>query len=71
MAKDVYIAAVGLTKVDLTGRIFTTVFELSTQAWFRERKILGRAVSEILEMSDNRRRRGTASYRRKRWPARR
>jgi acetyl-CoA acetyltransferase len=33
MAKDVYIAAVGLTKVDLTGRIFTTVFDLFAEAY--------------------------------------
>ncbi len=33
MAKDVYIAAVGLTKVDLTGHIFTTVFDLFAEAY--------------------------------------
>ncbi len=33
MAKDVYIAAVGLTKVDLTGRIFASVFDLFTEAY--------------------------------------
>jgi acetyl-CoA C-acetyltransferase len=33
MAKDVYIAAVGLTKVDLTGRIFATVFDLFAEAY--------------------------------------
>ncbi len=32
MAKEVYIAAVGLTKVDLTGRIFSTVFDLFAEA---------------------------------------
>jgi acetyl-CoA acetyltransferase len=33
MAKDVYVAAVGLTKVDLTGRIFATVFDLFAEAY--------------------------------------
>ncbi|MFQ5416589.1 MAG: beta-ketoacyl synthase N-terminal-like domain-containing protein [Myxococcota bacterium] len=33
MAKNVYIAAVGLTKVDLTGRIFSTVFDLFAEAY--------------------------------------
>jgi hypothetical protein len=33
MAKDVYVAAVGLTKVDLTGRIFTSVFDLFGEAY--------------------------------------
>jgi acetyl-CoA C-acetyltransferase len=33
VARDVYIAAVGLTKVDLTGRIFATVFELFVEAY--------------------------------------
>ncbi len=33
MAKDVYIAAVGLTKVDLTGRIFASVFDLFAEAY--------------------------------------
>jgi acetyl-CoA acetyltransferase len=33
MAKEVYIAAVGLTKVDLTGRIFTSVFDLFGEAY--------------------------------------
>jgi len=28
MAKDVYVAGVSLTKVDLTGNIFASVFEL-------------------------------------------
>ncbi len=32
MAKEVYIAAVGLTKVDLTGNIFASVFDLFAQA---------------------------------------
>jgi acetyl-CoA acetyltransferase len=35
MAKEVYIAAVGLTKVDLTGHIFSTVFELFADAYRR------------------------------------
>ena len=35
MAKEVYIAGVGLTKVDLTGRIFDTVFDLFEQAYHR------------------------------------
>jgi len=33
MAKEVYIAAVGLTKVDLTGHIFSTVFDLFADAY--------------------------------------
>ena len=33
MAKEVYIAAVGLTKVDLTGRIFSSVFDLFGEAY--------------------------------------
>ncbi len=33
MAKEVYIAAVGLTKVDLTGRIFASVFDLFAEAY--------------------------------------
>jgi acetyl-CoA acetyltransferase len=33
MAKEVYIAAVGLTKVDLTGHIFATVFDLFADAY--------------------------------------
>jgi acetyl-CoA C-acetyltransferase len=33
MAKDVYVAAVGLTKVDLTGRIFTSIFDLFGEAY--------------------------------------
>jgi len=33
VAKDVYVAAVGLTKVDLTGRIFATVFDLFAEAY--------------------------------------
>ncbi len=35
MAKEVYIASVGLTKVDLTGRIFTSVFDLFAEAYRR------------------------------------
>jgi acetyl-CoA C-acetyltransferase len=35
VAKEVYIAAVGLTKVDLTGRIFTSVFDLFAEAYLR------------------------------------
>jgi acetyl-CoA acetyltransferase len=35
MAKEVYIAAVGLTKVDLTGHIFATVFDLFADAYRR------------------------------------
>ena len=35
MAKEVYIAAVGLTKVDLTGRIFASVFDLFAEAYRR------------------------------------
>jgi len=35
MAKEVYIAAVGLTKVDLTGRIFASVFDLFRDAYRR------------------------------------
>jgi acetyl-CoA C-acetyltransferase len=35
MARDVYIAAVGLTKVDLTGRIFASVFDLFAEAYHR------------------------------------
>lgn len=35
MAKDVYVAAVGLTKVDLTGRIFASVFDLFSDAYRR------------------------------------
>jgi acetyl-CoA acetyltransferase len=33
MAKEVYVAAVGLTKVDLTGHIFSTVFDLFADAY--------------------------------------
>ena len=33
MPKEVYIAPVGLTKVDLTGRIFATVFDLFAEAY--------------------------------------
>ncbi len=32
MPREVYVAGVGLTKVDLTGRIFTTVFDLFSEA---------------------------------------
>jgi len=35
MAKEVYIAGVGLTKVDLTGRIFTSIFDLFAEAYRR------------------------------------
>jgi acetyl-CoA acetyltransferase len=35
MAKEVYVAAVGLTKVDLTGRIFGSVFDLFAEAYRR------------------------------------
>jgi len=35
VAKDVYVAAVGLTKVDLTGRIFGSVFDLFAEAYRR------------------------------------
>ncbi|MDJ0866024.1 MAG: beta-ketoacyl synthase N-terminal-like domain-containing protein [Myxococcota bacterium] len=35
MVRDVYIASVGLTKVDLTGRIFQSVFELFSEAYHR------------------------------------
>jgi len=35
MAREVYVAGVGLTKVDLTGRIFETVFDLFRQAFER------------------------------------
>src|SRR5262245_36147043 len=35
MAKEVYIASVGLTKVDLTGRIFASVFDLFSEAYSR------------------------------------
>ena len=35
VARDVYIAAVGLTKVDLTGRIFASVFDLFAEAYQR------------------------------------
>ena len=35
MAREVYIAAVGLTKVDLTGRIFASVFDLFAEAYHR------------------------------------
>jgi acetyl-CoA acetyltransferase len=33
MAKEVYIAAVGLTKLDLTGQIFASVFDLFARAY--------------------------------------
>ena len=33
MAKEVYVAAVGLTKVDLTGHIFASVFDLFAEAY--------------------------------------
>ena len=33
MSREVYIAAVGLTKVDLTGKIFSTVFDLFAEAY--------------------------------------
>jgi acetyl-CoA acetyltransferase len=35
VAKEVYIAGVGLTKVDLTGRFFKTVFDLFAEAYLR------------------------------------
>ncbi len=35
MAKEVYVAAVGLTKVDLTGQIFRSVFDLFADAYQR------------------------------------
>ncbi|TMA34706.1 MAG: hypothetical protein E6J87_06100, partial [Deltaproteobacteria bacterium] len=35
MAKEVYVAAVGLTKVDLTGRIFGSIFDLFSDAYAR------------------------------------
>ena len=35
MAKEVYVAAVGLTKVDLTGRIFASIFDLFADAFAR------------------------------------
>ncbi|RIL07689.1 MAG: hypothetical protein DCC71_02265 [Proteobacteria bacterium] len=35
VAREVYIAAVGLTKVDLTGRIFASVFDLFAEAYHR------------------------------------
>jgi len=35
MAKEVYVASVGLTKVDLTGRIFASVFDLFAEAYLR------------------------------------
>jgi len=35
MAKEVYVAAVGLTKVDLTGRIFASIFDLFADAYHR------------------------------------
>ena len=33
MPREVYVAAVGLTKVDLTGRIFSSVFDLFAEAY--------------------------------------
>ena len=33
MPKEVYVAAVGLTKVDLTGHIFASVFDLFSEAY--------------------------------------
>jgi acetyl-CoA acetyltransferase len=33
MGKEVYVAAVGLTKVDLTGRIFASIFDLFAEAY--------------------------------------
>jgi acetyl-CoA C-acetyltransferase len=35
MAQEVYIAAVGLTKVDLTGKIFASVFDLFDEAYHK------------------------------------
>jgi acetyl-CoA acetyltransferase len=35
VAREVYIASVGLTKVDLTGRIFASVFDLFAEAYHR------------------------------------
>ncbi len=35
MAQEVYVAAVGLTKVDLTGKIFSSVFDLFSTAYDR------------------------------------
>jgi acetyl-CoA acetyltransferase len=35
VAKDVYIASVGLTKVDLTGNIFSSVFDLFAEAYLK------------------------------------
>ena len=37
MAKEVYVAAVGLTKVDLTGRIFGSIFDLFADAYLQAR----------------------------------
>ena len=33
MAREVYVASVGLTKVDLTGKIFSSIFDLFAQAY--------------------------------------
>ena len=33
MPREVYVASVGLTKVDLTGKIFASVFDLFAQAY--------------------------------------
>ena len=33
MPRDVYVASVGLTKVDLTGKIFSSIFDLFAQAY--------------------------------------
>jgi acetyl-CoA acetyltransferase len=33
MPREVYVASVGLTKVDLTGKIFSSVFDLFAQAY--------------------------------------
>ena len=38
MPREVYIAAVGLTKVDLTGRIFASVFDLFIEAYLKCRR---------------------------------
>ena len=36
--RDVYIAAVGLTKVDLTGKVFGSIFDLFRDAYQQNRQ---------------------------------
>jgi hypothetical protein len=47
VAREVYIAAVGLTKVDLTGRIFQSVFDLFGEAYHRATSIMSKTIDPV------------------------